>query len=59
MFYSAEMDIMNPQAEIYATVGNYDDNPNEMKATVTAFIIPTALSVLHSLRSFPSAAMTV
>jgi hypothetical protein len=39
MFFSAEMDVMNPQAEIYATVGNYDNNPNEIKATVTAFIV--------------------
>ena len=39
MFFSAEMDVMNPQAEIYATVGNYDNNPNEIKATVTAFIL--------------------
>ena len=39
MFFSAELDIMNPQTEIYATVGNYDNNPNEMKSTLLAFLI--------------------
>ena len=39
MFYSAELDIMNPQHEIYATMGNYDGNPNEVKSTLLAFII--------------------
>ncbi|MBQ8414229.1 MAG: hypothetical protein IJX58_03165 [Clostridia bacterium] len=38
-FYCAELDIMNPQYEIYATVGASDSNPNETKATLTAFII--------------------
>lgn len=37
--YCAELDIMNPQHEIYATVGTPDNNPNETKATVSAFII--------------------
>lgn len=48
MFFSAEMDVMNPQAEIYATVGSYDNNPNEIKATVTAFVFSfvTAAAVL-------------
>ena len=33
----AESDLMNPQTEIYATVGNNDSNPNETKATAIAF----------------------
>ena len=47
MLYSAELDLMNPQIELYATVGNTENNPNETKATVTAFIISfvTALAV--------------
>ena len=47
MFHSAELDIMNPQYEIYATVGNHDGNPNETKSTILAFAIAfiTALSV--------------
>ena len=39
LFYSAECDIMNPQYEVYATMGNYENNPNEIKSTVLAFII--------------------
>ncbi|MBO7197045.1 MAG: hypothetical protein J6V80_06990 [Clostridia bacterium] len=37
--FCAELDIMNPQYEIYATVGASDSNPNETKATLSAFII--------------------
>lgn len=39
MLYCAEMDLMNPQIELYATVGNSDNNPNETKATLTAFLV--------------------
>lgn len=39
LLYCAELDIMNPQYEIYATVGASDSNPNETKATFSAFII--------------------
>ena len=35
----AELDIMNPQTEAYATMGDSDSNPNEMKATALAFVI--------------------
>ena len=38
MLYSAELDLMNPQIELYATMGNNDNNPNEMKSTITSFI---------------------
>ena len=39
LLYCGELDIMNPQYEIYATVGASDNNPNETKATLSAFII--------------------
>jgi hypothetical protein len=39
MLYCAELDLMNPQIELYATVGSSENNPNETKATVTAFLI--------------------
>ena len=39
MLYCAELDLMNPQTELYATVGNSESNPNETKATVSAFLI--------------------
>ena len=38
LLYCAEFDLMNPQTEIYATVGSTDSNPNENKATAIAFI---------------------
>ncbi len=39
LLYCAELDIMNPQYEIYATVGASDSNPNETKASLSAFAI--------------------
>ena len=39
MLYSAELDLMNPQIELYATIGNTESNPNETKSTVMAFFI--------------------
>ena len=39
MLYSAELDLMNPQIELYATVGNTESNPNETRSTVTAFLL--------------------
>lgn len=38
LFYSAELDVMNPQIELYATIGSNDSNPNETKSTVVAFL---------------------
>lgn len=38
LFYSAELDVMNPQIELYATIGANEDNPNETKSTVIAFL---------------------
>lgn len=39
LMFCAQEDIMNPQTEIYASVGEYENDPNEAKATVSAFII--------------------
>lgn len=44
LLFSAELDIMNPQIEIYATVGNNDSNPNENKATAIAFFASFAVA---------------
>ena len=51
MLYSAELDLMNPQAEIYAAVGSTESNPNETKSTVSAFIVSfvTAAALLFLL----------
>ena len=48
MIYSANLDIMNPQNEQYATTGDMIDNPNENKSTVLAFI----LSAVYALISY-------
>ena len=39
MLYSAEQDLMNPQTELYATVGSSESNPNETLSTLTAFLL--------------------
>ena len=39
MFYSAQLDLMNPQRRLYASVGSTVSNPNETKSTVFAFLI--------------------
>ena len=44
MLYSAELDLMNPQIELYATVGSSESNPNETRAAVSAFIISFAVT---------------
>lgn len=44
LLYSAELDLMNPQIELYATVGSSESNPNETRATVSAFIISFAVT---------------
>lgn len=49
LLYCAELDIMNPQYEIYATVGASDSNPNETKATFTAFIISFLVAIASML----------
>ncbi len=54
LFICAESDIMNPQTEIYATVGNDESNPNETKATAIAFgasfLVAIAIMLLLFLR---------
>jgi len=39
LFYSAQLDLMNPQTQLYASVGSTVSNPNEMKSTLWAFVI--------------------
>ena len=46
MVYSAMLDIMNPQNEQYATFGNTDDNPNENKSTIVAFILSFVYAII-------------
>lgn len=39
LLYSAELDILNPHTEVYAAIGNYENDPNELKSTSMAFLI--------------------
>ena len=45
IFYSAGLDIMNPQNEVYATNGEQISNPNENKATIVGFVIAGAYAL--------------
>ena len=38
LFWSAELDVMNPQNRLYQTSGKQQKNPNESKSTLIAFI---------------------
>lgn len=54
MFYSATLDIMNPQNESYATTGSSENNQNENRSTIVAFvgaIIFAALGYLFMIES--------
>lgn len=46
IFYSATLDIMNPQNEQYATIGEEISNPNENKSTIMAFVISFAVALV-------------
>ena len=46
MLYCAEQDLMNPQVELYATVGASESNPNETRATLTAFLASFVIAAL-------------
>lgn len=39
LVWSAEMDIMNPQNQQYATTGSHVSNPNENRSTLFAFLL--------------------
>ena len=49
LFVCAESDIMNPQTEIYATIGNDESNPNETKATAFAFAAAFVIAIILML----------
>ena len=48
IFFSASLDLMNPQNEVYATEGGSISNPNERRSTVMAFV----LSLIFTLVAF-------
>lgn len=54
MLWSAEMDIMNPQYNQYATSGNHSSNPNETKSVVAMLFLAFlffALSLFLSIEN--------
>ncbi|MBE6619515.1 MAG: hypothetical protein E7626_07040 [Ruminococcaceae bacterium] len=58
LIFCAELDIMNPQNELYASMGSSENNPNESKATASAFIIAflvAAIVFLLMLEKFSTA----
>ena len=46
LFWSASLDVMNPQNEQYATTGAQANNPNETKSTIMAFIVSAVFTYL-------------
>ncbi len=52
LLYSAELDILNPHTEIYAAVGEYESDPNEIKSTSCAFVISFFTAALLFLLLF-------
>ena len=55
LFWSAEMDIMNPQYDQYATFSeNNSNNPNESKSTIFAFLIAFAIFAVSLLLAIES-----
>lgn len=39
LLYSAELDIINPHTEVYAAIGEYENDPNELKSSSLAFLL--------------------
>lgn len=49
IFFSASLDLMNPQNEVYATEGNSINNPNERTSTIAAFVMAILISLIAYL----------
>lgn len=58
LLYCAETDLMNPKIELYATVGGTEHNPNENRATLTAFLVSFAVAGLMLLLMVEGGRMT-
>lgn len=62
LLYSAELDILNPHTEIYAAIGDYENDPNEIKSSSAAFLISffiAAATVLLILVDEPIGAVCI
>lgn len=52
LLYSAELDIIHPHTEIYAAVGEYENDPNELKSSSMAFTTSFLIALLILLLLF-------
>lgn len=57
LFWSAEMDIMNPQYTQYATFAEQSNNPNENKSTLLCFFLAFLMAIVLLLLSFEGMAV--
>ena len=49
LFFCAELDLMNPKYQLYASMGASENNPNEATATVTAFLVSFGVAAVMFL----------
>ena len=54
LFWSGELDIMNPQYEQYATFSEQSNNPNENKSSLLVFLISFVVAIIVLLLSTES-----
>lgn len=59
LFFCAELDLMNPKYQLYASMGASENNPNEATATVTAFLLAFGIAVVMFLLMTESASSFV
>lgn len=59
LIFCAELDLMNPQNELYASMGDSENNPNESKATASAFLISFLVAALIFLLMIEKYSMAV
>ena len=58
LLFCAEQDLMNPQIELYATVGGSESNVNETRATLSAFLLAFGIAGILFLLLLESAGAT-
>lgn len=52
LFYCADLDLMHPKYQLYASMGSSENNPNETKATLTAFLLSFGVAGVFFLLMF-------
>ena len=59
LLHSAELDIINPHTEIYAAVGEYENDPNEIKSSSLAFTLSFVIAAFMLLLLFKESILRV